>query len=263
MIVSVNGLPAHASTGGVDHDPDLPALVLIHGAGMDCTVWSLQTRYLAHRGFRVFAVDLPGHGASEGDTLESVADMAQWLGEFLDAAGVASAHLAGHSMGTFVALELAASQPERAKSLILMGTAPGMPVHPQLVADAENNLPAAAALMVSWSHAKPAHFGLNPTPGLWMLGGGRALVERSRPGVLASDFRACASYEGATAAATAVTCPSTVIAGVGDKMTPAKAGKKLTESLTDCTLVTLADAGHMMMIEQAKATNRALLAALS
>ena len=47
--------------------------------------------------------------------------------------------------------------------------------------------------------------GVNPTPGLWMLGGARALVENSEPGVLATDFRACMAYGGAEAAAATVT----------------------------------------------------------
>lgn len=263
MIVTVNNLQAHAATGGQETNPDSPTVVLIHGAGMDCTVWSLQTRYLAHRGFNILAVDLPGHGLSEGETLETVEAMAQWLGQFLRAAGVEQAHLLGHSMGTFIALEVAAKQPDLVTSIVLMGTAPGMPVHPQLLSDAESNLKAAAALMVSWSHDKPAHIGNNPTPGLWMLGGARALVERSKPGVLASDFAACAAYEGAVDCAQNVTCPSVVMVGSGDKMTPAKAGVKLAASLTNAEVIRLEDAGHMMMIEQATLVKRALLRMLA
>lgn len=254
---------AHASTGGVEPDPSLPVVVLVHGAGMDSTVWSLQTRYLAHRGFRVLAVDLPGHGLSEGDTLKSISEMAAWLGDFLEAAGVERAHLVGHSMGTFIALELAAAQPQLVTSLVLMGTAPGMPVHPQLLEDAEHNLAAAAALMVAWSHAKPAHVGPNPTPGLWMLGGARALVERSKPGVLASDFRACAAYDGALGAAAKVQCASTVFVGSADKMTPAKGGRALAKALVNSSVVQFDNAGHMMMIEQAKLVKQSLVQALS
>lgn len=263
MIVSVNGHDAHAATGGIANpDPSLPAVILIHGAGMDSSAWFLQTRYLAYRGFRVFAIDLPGHGHSGGETIATVEGMTEWLGQFMEAAELESAHLVGHSMGTFIALELAALQPEKVASIVLMGTAPAMPVHPQLISDAENNLPAAAALMTAWSHAKPAHVGLHPTPGLWMLGGAQALVERSKPGVLASDFRACAAYTNASQAAIAVTAKSTVIIGAGDKMTPAKAGQKLAQSLGDCTVITLADTGHMMMVESPKPVKQALLSAL-
>jgi pimeloyl-ACP methyl ester carboxylesterase len=264
MIVIVDGLRAHAATGGAEHPcaasgPDEPVIALIHGAGMDATVWQLQTRYLAHRGFRAVAVDLPGHGRSEGPALGTVAEMADWLVRFLDAAGFSTAHLVGHSMGTFVALEVAARHPGLVASLTLFGTATSMPVHPDLLDAAEHDLPAAAALMAAWGHARPAHVGLNPTPGLWMLGGARALVENSAPGVLASDFRACVSYDGALAAAAAVTCPATVVIGLGDKMTPPKGGRALAAALEGARIVELADTGHSMPTEHPRAVKQAIL----
>ena len=107
MIVSVDGVAAHASTGGIELSGSDPVVVLIHGAGMDSTVWQLQTRYLAHRGFRAVAVDLPGHGRSAGEALGSVEAMADWVARFVAAAGFDAVHVVGHSMGTFIALELA------------------------------------------------------------------------------------------------------------------------------------------------------------
>jgi pimeloyl-ACP methyl ester carboxylesterase len=263
MIVSVDGHDAHAATGGAELDGDDPAVLLIHGAGNDATVWSLQTRYLAHRGFRAVALDLPGHGRSGGEALGSIEEMADWVSRFVDAAGFGSVHVVGHSMGTFIALEVARRHPGITRSITLCATATGMPVHPDLLEAAESDLPAAAALMAAWSHAKPAHVGLNPTPGLWMLGGARALVELSRPGVLANDFRACMSYDGATGAAEAATCPATVIIGLGDKMTPPKAGRALAAALTAPRIVELADTGHSMMTENPRAVKRAILESVS
>ena len=50
MIVEVDGVEAHASTGGVPLEGDEPVVLFLHGAGMDSTVWQLQTRYFArHR----------------------------------------------------------------------------------------------------------------------------------------------------------------------------------------------------------------------
>ena len=259
MIVAVDGLDAHASTGGVDLAGDEPVVLLIHGAGMDSTVWQLQTRYLAHRGFRAVAVDLPGHGRSEGKALASVEETADWIARFVEAAELGSVHVVGHSTGTFVALELASRYADLVRSITLCGTATAMPVHPDLLEAADHDVPAAAALMAAWGHAKPAHVGVNPTPGLWMLGGARALVENSEPGVLATDFRACMAYEGAQAAATAVACPATVVIGLGDKMTPPKSGRALAAALGDATVVELADTGHTMMIENPKAVKQAIL----
>lgn len=257
MIVEVDGHQANAATGGVDMAgrDDQPVMVLLHGAGMDATVWQLQTRYLNHHGLRAVAVDLPGHGRSAGEPLTSIPDLADWVARFLDAAGIGSANVAGHSMGSFIGLELAARHPDRVAALTLLGTANAMPVHPDLLTAAEDELDKAAALMASWGHAKPAHIGLNPTPGLWMLGGARALVETSAPGVLATDFRACADYDGARHRAGEVTCPVRVVIGNGDKMTPPKATAKLVAALEagpapSVEVTTIADAGHMMMVEE-------------
>lgn len=262
MIVDVDGHRAHAATGGVDPSGDGPVVLLIHGAGMDSTVWQLQTRYLAHHGMRAVAVDLPAHGLSDGDPLATIEAMTEWIIDFLDAAHFERVHVVGHSMGTFIALELAGRHSQRIDSIILCGTATGMPVHPALLDAAEHDLPAASALMAAWGHAAPAHVGVNPTPGLWMLGGARALVENSAPGVLLSDFLACQAYEGALAAAQLVTCPATVVIGHGDKMTPAKSGRALAAGLDHVTVIELEGTGHSMMTENPGAVRRAIVDAV-
>lgn len=263
MIVEVDGVDAHAATGGVDLAvSDGPVVVLIHGAGMDATVWQLQTRYLAHRGLRAVAVDLPAHGRSGGEPLTSVADMADWVVRFTDAAAFGPVHVVGHSMGTFIALELASRHAGIVASITLCATATGMPVHPELLDAADHDLPRAAALMAAWGHARPAHTAANPTPGLWMTGGARALVENGRPGVLATDFRACMAYERAEAAAAAVSCPATVVIGLGDKMTPPRSGRALAAAVPNVRIVELADTGHQMMTENPNAVKRAILATI-
>lgn len=265
MIVDVDGKAAHGATGGVELDGTDPAVVLVHGAGMDATVWQLQTRFLAHRNLRAVAVDLPGHGRSEGEPLTSIVEMAHWLSRFVEAAGLTPAHVVGHSMGSFIALELARHHPDQVVSIALLGTAVAMPVHPDLLRASEDQLDRAAALMASWAHAKPAHIGLNPTPGLWMLGGARALVESSAPGALTTDFTACAQYEDAPAAANAVDCPVRVVVGLGDKMTPPRAAARLIAELPQdrLTVSELADVGHMMMVENPRATRNLLIDAVA
>jgi len=261
MIIDLAGRSVHAATGGVDPSPPDPVVILIHGAGMDSTVWQLQTRYLAYRGLRAIAIDLPGHGRSEGEPLTSIEEMAAFVIELMDEVGWDQAHLVGHSMGALIALEAAATLGDRCSSMTVMGAALAMPVHPQLLSDSEANLPAAAALMAAWSHAKRAHVGQNPTPGMWMMGGFRALIEQSDPGVLTTDFQACAAYEGAADAAGRISAPSTVLIGLGDKMTPPKAGRALASTLTEPTVIELDNTGHSMMSETPRAVRAAILAA--
>lgn len=272
MRIDVVGNETHAATGGVALDgerAELPAVVLIHGAGMDSSVWQNQTRFLAHRGLRAVAVDLPGHGGSSGEPLTSIAEMADWIADFAAAAGLAEStdgpglHLVGHSMGAMVALETARRHSNLVRSLTLMGAADAMPVHPELISSSADALDRAAALMAAWSHGRSAHIGSNPVPGMWMLGGARALVENSRSGVLTVDFNACADYGEATAAMAAASVPTTILVGAEDKMTPPKAAAKLAEAGgDDVTVTAIAGVGHSMMAENPRAVRGAILAAV-
>lgn len=166
MKLQVDGRKAFAATGGRPFDPANPAVVFVHGAGMDHTVWTLQTRYFAHHGRSVLAVDLPGHGRSEGPPPGSIEGYAEWMARLIEAAGVARAALAGHSMGALIALEAAARAPERVSTLALLGVAARMPVHPDLLAAADANDPLAFELVTSWGYGKAAHLGGNRAPGL-------------------------------------------------------------------------------------------------
>jgi pimeloyl-ACP methyl ester carboxylesterase len=256
--LQVDGRKAFAATGGRPFDPAKPAVVFIHGAGMDHTVWTLQTRYFAHHGRSVLAVDLPGHGRSEGPQPGSIEGYAEWMARLIEAAGAARAALAGHSMGALIALEAAARAPERVSALALLGVAARMPVHPDLLAAADANDPRAFELVTSWGYGKAAHLGGNRAPGLWMLGGGKRLLERSAPGMLASDFRACDAYKTAADAASRVSCPTLFVLGAADRMTAPKAATPLADAVRGARTVILPQAGHMMMIEQPDATLDAL-----
>jgi pyruvate dehydrogenase E2 component (dihydrolipoyllysine-residue acetyltransferase) len=99
------------------------AVVLIHGFGGDLNSWLLNHEELA-QGRNVYALDLPGHGGSSKQVKSgSLAEFARSLELFMDAIGLAKAHLVGHSMGGAVALELALAHPERTVSLVLIATA--------------------------------------------------------------------------------------------------------------------------------------------
>ena len=79
MQIELNGQTAYAYTGGKPFDASLPCVVFIHGAQNDHSVWGLQSRWFAHHGFAVLAVDLPGHGRSAGGPLPSIEDLADWI----------------------------------------------------------------------------------------------------------------------------------------------------------------------------------------
>ncbi len=259
-----DGKAVFAATGGRPFDAALPGVIFVHGAGLDHTIWALQTRYFAHRGRAVVALDLPGHGRSEGPVLGSIDELAAWLGRFIAVAGLGEVSLAGHSMGALTALECAASLGNRLRALALLGVAPAMPVHPDLLAAAAANDPLAFELITSWGHGRTGHRGGNRAPGLWLLGGGRRLLQRSQPGVLSCDLAACNAYEEARGleVAAKVACPSLVLLGIQDRMTPARAGRELAAAIPGATLTVIPDSGHMMMLEKPDETLDALKAVL-
>ena len=249
MQFALDGKRVFAGTGGRDHAPGLPAIVLVHGAGMDHSVFALQARALAHHGRNVLALDLPGHGGSEGPALGSIAALAEWVLRAASAAGIERLRLAGHSMGALVALEAAALGAERVEALALLGFVPEMRVHPELLAASRAGDHRTVELMTSWSLSARAQLGANPAPGLWLGGGALRLLERAIPQSLAADLAACDAYREAAAAAAQVRCPTLLLLGGDDRMTPASRAEAFAGKFAAARVTLLPAIGHIMTAE--------------
>ena len=249
----VMGYPAYAYTGGRDLDPARPPLVFIHGAAFDHSVWQWQSRYFAHHGFSVLAVDLPAHGRSPGIARTSIEAMADWTAALVEAAGLSRVALVGHSMGGLVALETARRHPQRVSKLAMVGAAMPMAVGPPFLAAAKDDSPAGLDMEAVWGHSRSAVLATSPVPGTYLLGSSRRLNGRAREGVLHADLAACDAYRVELAP---LAIPTLVVAGKRDQMTAFKAGRGVADAL-NARFVAL-DAGHSMMSE----APRELLAAL-
>ena len=254
MLLTVQGNDAYCYTGGKTFEANLPTAVFIHGAQHDHSVWILQTRYFAHHGFGVLAVDLPGHGRSKGAALTTVEAMADWLLALLDMAGVQQATLIGHSMGSLVALEALARAPNRVSKLALVGTAYPMKVSATLLDAARYDEPTAIDMANIWSHSGIAQKPSFPGPGFYVQEGNRRLMQRIsaiNPAlVFHTDFTACNVYANGEAAAAAVACPTLFLLGENDMMAPPKATTTLTRAITHARVVQLDNCGHALMAEQ-------------
>ena len=262
MRVQVAGSDVYAYTGSRPFDAALPTIVFVHGAANDHSVWALQSRYFAHHGRNVLAVDLPGHGRSGGDALPSVEAIADWLHALLDAAGVPAAALIGHSLGALAVLAAAARQPARVTRIVLLGPAVPMPVSDVLLDAAKANDHVAYELINGWSHSPGKQLGGSPVPGMWLMGSGMRLMERTRPGVLYTDLAACHAWADGLTAAAAARCPTLLLLGARDLMAPPKGAPALIAALADRRVVTLPDCGHALMAEQPDAVLDALAAFL-
>jgi len=248
--LSVDGNIVFAATGGRPHAAAKPLAVFLHGAGLDHTVWALQSRWLAFHGWNVLAADLPGHGASAGSPLPTIPAMADWVLGLLNALQATDAVLIGHSMGSLIALQTAATAPDRIAKLVLIGSAAAMPVHPELLAAAKGNEQAAIDMVNLWGHGFRAGLGHSPAPGIWMVGIGRRILEKAAHGVLFADLTACNGYGEGMAAAARVIAPTLVFCGEVDQMTPVKSGRALAAAIGRSTLEVAEGAGHMLLAEQ-------------
>jgi pimeloyl-ACP methyl ester carboxylesterase len=246
----VDGKQAYAYTGGRPFDGARPAVVFIHGAEHDHCVWVLQSRYLAHHGRSVLAVDLPGHGRSAGPPLTSVEALADWIVALLNAAGAPKAALVGHSMGSLIALECAARHPGRISRIALVGTAVPMRVTPELLDATRDAEPAAQDMVNIWSHSGYAQYPSNPGPGFWVMGENLRLMQRQKPGVMHVDFAACNAYANGVQAAARVACPVLLVLGKPDVMTPPRATVELIAALRDARVVEIPGSGHALMAEK-------------
>jgi pimeloyl-ACP methyl ester carboxylesterase len=232
MYLTVNQAKTYCYTGGKAFDAAKPTVVFIHGVLNDHSVWILQTRYMAHHGFNVLAVDLPGHCKSAGDAPSSVEDAADFIAALLDAAGVQIAALVGHSWGSLIALEAAARLKQRVSHLVLVGAAHPMKVSPALLEASVTNPEQAIKLVNVFSRSTLAPPPSALGPGTWVYGASMALARR----VLASNaavnvfhrgFVACDSYAGGEHAMAQITCPVLFVLGALDQMTPPKAAQSL------------------------------------
>lgn len=258
MFCEVGGSSIYAYTGARPFDAALPTTVFVHGAANDHSVWALQSRYFAHHGRNVIALDLPGHGRSGGAPLVSVEAAAECLLALFDSLCVARADLIGHSLGALVALETTARCPDRVARMALLGPAVPMPVADALLDAAKDDVHLAYALITGWSFSAGDQLGGNAMPGVWMTGNAMRLMERSRPGVLHTDLLACHRYAGGLSAAAKVRCPALVIMGQRDLMAPPKNAEALLASLAERRALTVPGCGHSLMTEAPDAVLDAL-----
>jgi pimeloyl-ACP methyl ester carboxylesterase len=266
MYITVLGNPTYCYTGGKPFDAAKPTVVFIHGVLNDHSVWILQTRYLAHHGFNVLAVDLPGHGKSAGINRDaapclSVVAAADFIIALLDAAGVKTAALVGHSFGSLIALEAAArdadKNPSRIKHLALVGTAFPMPVSDALLQTSLNQPLKAIDMVNTYSHSMLAPPPSALGPGTWLYGSSKALMRRVQASnsvfnLFFTGFTACNEYKNGLASVSIASAAILFIVGKADQMTPPKAAKALIEAAKtsgkQVSVVTL-EAGHSLMTE--------------
>jgi pimeloyl-ACP methyl ester carboxylesterase len=118
--VSANGLRLHYRRWSpAEPRPGLPPILLLHGLASAAPIWDFVAPLLAAQGYEVTALDQRGHG--ESDKPETGYDFATILADdsaAMQALDIERPVIAGHSWGAMVALQYAATYPERVRALV-------------------------------------------------------------------------------------------------------------------------------------------------
>jgi pimeloyl-ACP methyl ester carboxylesterase len=221
-------------------DPQYAPLVLLHGAGGSHQDWPPQLRRSAET--TALAVDLPGHGKSPDPGRDSVSDYAADVVALLDALEIPKAIIAGHSMGGAIAQTIAVNHSERVAGLILVGTGAKLGVHPHILDRVLTEPEAVFELLKDWIWGPATENSMRET-------GYAMLLLAATPQVIHGDYTACNNFDNRQRIPE-ITCPTLVISGTEDKMTPLKFGAYLQENIAGAKLVTVEGGGHMMALEQ-------------
>ncbi len=241
--VSVDGQQVHYSQAG---DAE-PAVVFVHGAGGSGRVWHAQLSALGEQCHAV-ALDLPGHGRSEGNPLTSIKEQAGFVARFLDILGLDKIVLAGHSMGGAISLELALSFPSRLQGLVLLSTGARLRVNPQILQALERGeFPFADAADLFASSANPALVDLT-----WQE------MRAAAVSAFLADFQACDRFNRVNEIGS-IQMPVQIIAADQDVMTPLKYSHFLHQGIAGSRLAVLKEAGHMGMVEKPAEVNQTIM----
>ncbi len=224
-------------------------VVLIHGAGGMHLSWPPEVRRLA--GARIYALDLPGHGKTPGRGQQTILGYARKVMEWFEAVGLNRAAFIGHSMGGAIAQEIALQYPENVLALGLFASGTRLPIPPDILNDAASS----TTYRKAYEAIARLAFSTSGNPDLVEL-----VVQRLagiRQSVMYGDLLACNEYD-ASALIGRIHCPTLVLCGSEDRMTPLRFSQYLADSIPAGRLVVIPDAGHMVMLERPQAVAAAL-----
>lgn len=224
-----------------------PPLVLVHGAGGTHMHWPGELRRLP--GVVVYALDLPGHGQSPGPGCTTIEDYAQAVLDWAQALDLGRFVVAGHSMGGAIAQMAALRQPERLAGLILVGTGARLAVSPAILDGIQSDYAGTARLIAAWAYKRQAD-------AADLAAYVEALLATPAE-VTYGDFLACDGFD-VTGEVSRIDLPALIIVGQEDRLTPPKLSRFLAQQISGARSIEIAEAGHMVMLEQRAAVTAAV-----
>ena len=247
-LATIDGLKIHYHTAGDLSAPHGRRILYVHGTGCDGRVWARHMAALADRHTAV-AIDLPGHGRSEGDGFRGVADYTYFVARL-------AAHLewerfvvAGHSLGGGVALALAVYHAELLEGLLLIDTGARLRVDPTVLENARRAVEGGQPLPID------PRMGYAKSTPQSVIDAIEALTADTDPRVTYKDWISDDSFD-FMSRVSSIHVPSLAICGDEDQFTPVKYHVYLRDRIPNCQLAIIKHAGHWTYTEQPHAFDR-------
>jgi len=204
-------------------------------------------------GYPIYALDLPGHGKSEGRGYQQIEPYARRVIDWMDARKIYRAVIVGHSMGSAIAITLGSQFPERILGLGLIGAGARLRVNANLLnmTSRPEQFSQAVEFVASWA------FHPETDPQLIKLAAER--MSPVRPTVLHNDFLACNAFNAADNLEQ-LEMPCLVLCGARDRLTPPRFSEYLAGKIPNAQLAIIPETGHMVQLERPSAVAEALQA---
>lgn len=264
---SVASMPGKAPPGNVNHatirGSDLAwiergrgiPILWIHGYPLSSTIFEHQ---LAIEGFRHVAPDLRGFGASTPPSAGlTIDDYARDCLALLDHLGIASAVVAGLSMGGYVALAFRRIAPHRVNGMIFIDTRASADTDDGRRARAESIAEAETAGTTPLIETMLPLLLASPAPEV--VSAVRSIMESASIAGVVAALRAMAARPDSTEMLSSIDVPTLVVVGEHDVITPPDVARRLADSIPGARLVEIAGAGHLTPIESPGPFNRAIV----
>ena len=233
-------------------------VLLLHAFPLHSGMWARQVAALAPR-YRVIAPDYRGLGKSEpgppASTMELLADDVLAV---LQNLGLDRAAVVGLSKGGYLAFEVYRRSPGLFRGLALCDTRPGADA-PEGAANREKFAQTALEKGLAWVAEEMIPKLLKPQPDAPAVKEVRSLIAAGTPAGVAAAQRGMAKRPDSTPTLAAITCPTLVVVGAEDTLTPPPESEKMAKAVKAATLVKVPGAGHLPNIENPEAFNKALL----
>lgn len=215
--------------------------MLVHGAGGSHLSWPPELRRWP--GSPVYAIDLPGHGRSGGQSESTLSGYAERLLDWIRRQELPPLVLMGHSMGGAIGLTMALRSPQRVAGLAFVGSSARLRVAPTILelSSEMKTFPQAVDFVIRAA--------FSPAADQRLVALTKERMRESGHGVFHNDFQACDHFD-VRQRLHEIKKPAIVLTGEDDQLTPAKLGKELAEGLPAGRFVSIPAAGHMAMLEQ-------------